>query len=359
MNNANPFYKAFELIGQTVVIAVGERIEYMNSSAEQVFGKNRVGEMLSGIFPTYLLNVQASSFASTMLVGTQSFGVSVMAIPEDNTRVFVMTPRASFDTDNALVLSHLRNELMNIRMATAQLFALGQSSSDPTLLESSGMLNRSYHSIKRLVDNLSVIRLLGLGELPFAPRNFDLTEACRDILDSLGYMMGERSPTLRFSAAEHYRIVGDRMLIELLLMNLLVNSIEHCTPDNTVSVSLLRTNKSIILGVSDNGSGIEQGGLAGIFDSFRRSTELPGAEQGCGMGLSIVQGIAELHGGAVIIESRGKGLGTSVRVTLSDNANARVRFSDGYLRTDDLKNRLLTQCSSILPDGCFSEEPDK
>src|SRR5207253_790553 len=72
-----------------------------------------------------------------------------------------------------------------------------------------------------------------------------------------------------------------------------------------------------VLTVRDTGIGIEPALLPQVFDSFSQGDQtLARSRGGLGLGLSIVQGLVDLHGGQVSVESAGPGQGTTVRITL-------------------------------------------
>ena len=143
--------------------------------------------------------------------------------------------------------------------------------------------------------------------------------------------------------------------MQQLLLNLLSNSIIHCPQKGRIYVSLLRTDKNLILSVDDNGDGIKEDELAYAFERYRHETDFT-KPQGAGMGLAVVRGIAELHKGAVIIESRGESMGTSVRVMLSLDIPLSEKMNSprpDYERED--MRLILSELSYCLPLKSFSE----
>jgi CheY-like chemotaxis protein len=69
--------------------------------------------------------------------------------------------------------------------------------------------------------------------------------------------------------------------------------------------------------VSDTGAGIEPALLAELFEPFVQGQRtLARTEGGLGLGLALVKGVAELHGGTVAAESAGPGMGSTFRVRL-------------------------------------------
>ncbi len=109
----------------------------------------------------------------------------------------------------------------------------------------------------------------------------------------------------------------DPARFQQILWNLLSNAIKFSHAGGTIRVSLRREGPRLKLSVQDFGQGISADFLPQLFDRFTQS-DSPGNRRhgGLGLGLSIVQHLAELHGGTVFAESAGAGMGTTLRVEL-------------------------------------------
>ena len=99
-----------------------------------------------------------------------------------------------------------------------------------------------------------------------------------------------------------------------MLRNLLDNAVRYTPEGGDVTASVETFGQAVILRITDGGPGISSGLQQRVFDRFYRVAG--SGQQGCGLGLSIVLRIAELHGGTVNFEG-GAGKGTfAVIVTL-------------------------------------------
>ena len=113
----------------------------------------------------------------------------------------------------------------------------------------------------------------------------------------------------------------DRTLLQRALYNLIDNALAHTSGDGAeIALSAARENGVVAVTVADTGCGIAPEHLPRVFDRFyrcdrsRTATTATGNTAGAGLGLSIVQSIARLHGGGATITSRA---GRGTRVTLS------------------------------------------
>jgi two-component system sensor histidine kinase KdpD len=94
----------------------------------------------------------------------------------------------------------------------------------------------------------------------------------------------------------------DERLLEHALLNLLLNAKAYSAKDTTITVQIEKNDNKILIKVLDQGAGIPEDKLEVIFDKFYR---LPGSPTGgVGLGLSIVKGIMEAHGGHVYAHNR-------------------------------------------------------
>ena len=110
-----------------------------------------------------------------------------------------------------------------------------------------------------------------------------------------------------------FKIEADLKLLEHLLTNLIDNAIKY--NNDSGKVYLKNTETSFI--IEDTGFGISEDDKAKVFEQFYRIKESAHI-QGSGLGLSIVKGIADLHGWQLDIESE-LGKGTGFIVCLENN----------------------------------------
>ena len=95
-------------------------------------------------------------------------------------------------------------------------------------------------------------------------------------------------------------VLGDRDRLAVALDALLENAVAHTAPGDRIGVSARLEGLAAVLAVSDSGSGIQDADLQRIFQRFARAEPYRSRQSGgLGLGLAIVQAIAEAHGGSV------------------------------------------------------------
>ena len=101
---------------------------------------------------------------------------------------------------------------------------------------------------------------------------------------------------------------GNALLLRELMNNLIDNAIRYTPASGHITVGIRLENKTVIFYVQDNGIGLAAESQALVFERFYRV--LGTQQEGCGLGLTIVQEIAERHGATVTVTSEGEGEGT-------------------------------------------------
>ena len=96
------------------------------------------------------------------------------------------------------------------------------------------------------------------------------------------------------------KVLGDGLRLQQVIWNLLSNAIKFTPAGGSIVVTLEQVNSQAQIRVSDTGIGIPNDFLPYIFDRFRQAdSSKTRANQGLGIGLSLVRYLVELHGGTV------------------------------------------------------------
>jgi signal transduction histidine kinase len=122
-------------------------------------------------------------------------------------------------------------------------------------------------------------------------------------------------------------VLGDRDRLAVALDALLENAVAYTTPGDRIEVSARLEDGGVVLAVADSGCGIQDSDLRRIFQRFGRAEPHRSRPTGgLGLGLAIVQAIAEAHGGSVTVQSTfGHGSEFEVHLPLAPAAAAGAR----------------------------------
>ncbi len=141
-----------------------------------------------------------------------------------------------------------------------------------------------------------------------------LVESCCNILRHTAEMKGL---TLKVELAGNLpELLADKRACKQMLLNVISNAIKFTEAGGRVTVSAKVDDGNMVFTVSDNGIGIPEKDLPRLGNPFVQAASCyDRSHEGAGLGLSVVQGLAKLHGGALKLEST-LGEGTTARIIL-------------------------------------------
>lgn len=126
----------------------------------------------------------------------------------------------------------------------------------------------------------------------------------------------EAGLSLSFEASKDLVVPADPVLFNRAIANLVSNALRHTPAGGQIRITARADGAEVAIAVSDTGCGIPAAHLPLVFERFHRvDSARTSVDGGVGLGLSIVQSIARLHGGRAEVESV-EGQGTTVRVVL-------------------------------------------
>jgi len=168
--------------------------------------------------------------------------------------------------------------------------------------------------ISHLVEGLLLLSRADAGVLRIDRRPVDMAELLEEVYWRLKVLADARSVQLDLEELQPAFMNGDRERLRQLLVNILENGIKYTNPGGKVTVSLRHEKKSLTLLITDTGIGIQPEERERIFQPFYRAPEVI-SERGAGLGLSIANSIAAMHGGRIDVDSN-PGKGSAFRITI-------------------------------------------
>ncbi|MNP32575.1 Sensor kinase CusS [compost metagenome] len=118
------------------------------------------------------------------------------------------------------------------------------------------------------------------------------------------FALSAQEKRIDLSVVGSARVLGDRLMIQRAISNLLSNALRHCPPGETVSLLIECGATEVSLLVSNPGTGIEAQHLPHLFERFYRVDSSRSRAQGStGLGLAIVRSIMSLHQGVAQVQS--------------------------------------------------------
>ncbi len=210
------------------------------------------------------------------------------------------------------------------------------------------MLRHTQYSLLYIAQNLGELGAGAANEAPYTFRAVDVNELCGKLADTVSVLTDTTGITLTFKKCKtDVVLTADYSKLERMLLNLLANSFLHCDKGGKVTLSVDKNDDYVILAVSDNGHGVSNDTMPILFEDFVREIDGYEPKKGVGLGISVAESIARMHGGSIIITSSHE-KGTVATVSLPRGGSA-VLASDIRSDYDDLKmHNVLTALSSVL-----------
>ena len=179
-------------------------------------------------------------------------------------------------------------------------------------------IERNALAQARLVEDLLEVSRFATGKFVLEKQEIDLVAVVNQAVEMIQPVAAARQIEVeKHFAPSTQPSVGDAARLQQIVWNLLSNAVKFSATGGRVIVSLRRDGDVDELVISDAGVGIDPAFLPNVFDPFRQAdASSTRAHGGLGLGLAIVQRIAEMHGGHVKAASLGTGLGATFTVRL-------------------------------------------
>lgn len=224
----------------------------------------------------------------------------------------------------ALLAHELRNPLAPIRYAL-ELMKNARLSGEQRSA-ALGTIERQAMHMSRLLDDLLDVSRITRGKLELKKQRTELSSVIATALETARPMLDGKRHQLKVTVpSTPVWLEGDPVRLAQLFSNLLINAAKFTNANGNVEINAVRDARSVLVRVRDNGIGIPPDMLPRVFAMFSQG---PGAfsraDGGLGVGLSLVRGLAALHGGTVEAHSDGLGLGSEFSVRLPIAAKAAV-----------------------------------
>ena len=220
-------------------------------------------------------------------------------------------------------MSHEFKTPLNIILATTQMINKGIENNFIIPVEGFALkkyinsIKQNSYRLLRLINNLIDITKIDSGFYKLNLENHDIVSIVEDITISVAQYVENKGINLIFDTEIEEKVIAcDPDKIERIMLNLLSNAIKYTNINGKIKVDMKLGKDDILVYVRDNGIGIPEDKIKGIFDRFIQvDNELTRRNQGNGIGLSLVKSLVELHEGKINASSK-LGEGTEIIFTL-------------------------------------------
>ncbi|PCC71998.1 PAS domain S-box-containing protein [Nannocystis exedens] len=215
----------------------------------------------------------------------------------------------------ALLAHELRNPLAPIRNGLEAL----RLSDDPAIQEhAQAVMDRQLGHMVRLIDDLLDISRISRNKMELRRARVVLADVVNNAIETARPFIDAARHTLEVSLPPRPVVLdADLTRLAQVFSNLLTNSAKYTPPGGHIRLTAERSNGEVSVVVRDDGIGIPRAALTSIFDMFSQiDRSIERSNGGLGIGLALVKGLVEMHGGTVTCDSAGPGMGSAFTVTL-------------------------------------------
>jgi signal transduction histidine kinase len=216
------------------------------------------------------------------------------------------TEMARLKSDFVANVSHdLKTPLSLIRMF-AETLELGRVPDEATRREYYAVITRESERLTRLIDNVLDFSRIEGGRRRYALAPAAVEPLVHEVLEAFRYPLAQQGFKVEVDVAPDLpEVRADAEAVKQALANLVDNAIKYSAERRRLAVRARAAPGGVAIEVADDGVGIPPGELGRIFEKFYRvgASETQG-RRGSGVGLALVQHVAEAHGGRIAVESR-------------------------------------------------------
>ena len=243
-------------------------------------------------------------------------------------------------------LATLAHELRN--PLAPMVNALGLMRSPQATKETTGqaqdIIQRQLSHMIRLVDDLLDVSRISRGKLTVRREPIELARVLENAVDTVSPLLEREQQSLSLDIPERPIFMqADPVRLSQVFANLLNNASRYTQSGGRIALAARVSGNAAEVTVTDNGKGIAEEDLAGIFNMFAQDQDAGQRVQaGLGVGLALAKRLVELHGGSIEAASPGAGKGSTFTVRLPVKAAL----------TSEHERRLATPAKAAVPGNC-------
>ena len=197
------------------------------------------------------------------------------------------------------VVSHdLRNPLWVIDLQARELLHSSASANLPALREGAALTKRAVAQMTSLIDNLLDLAAIEAGRLALRVQPVAVRPTVEEALVTLRPLAEANALTLVAELDDTASMLADRDRFYQVLSNLIGNAVKFTPAGGRITLRAEPREREVMFTVADTGPGIPPAELADIFVRYSR-TDRAEQRKGVGLGLFVVKGIVEMHGGQI------------------------------------------------------------
>ena len=209
----------------------------------------------------------------------------------------------------------------------------------PKVLKKLSVIDQNANRLLNLINQLLDFRKAEYDLLQLTVSQGNIVRFSKEVYLYFREMAKSKDIKYKFKYSEEEILFPfDRNKIEIVLCNLISNSIKYCSAGDTITVEVVRQGNYCVITVKDTGIGMEANNLEKIFNRFFQIKSAESAKMiGSGIGLAFSKKIIELHQGTIEVTSE-KNVLTEFTIKLPLDINySEAEIDNNFINTDNIK----------------------
>jgi signal transduction histidine kinase len=217
-------------------------------------------------------------------------------LKERNEKLLSSSKYSELGMMSAGIAHEINNPLAVIQARTTQLLRVYRNPEKQKDLADG--LQQILYTSERINRTIQGVREFVHQDEKGHPVEVSLKDLVDDVLAFTGQRMKNHGVNLRFYGLENFSVVGNKIQLEQIILNLLNNSFDaiEFLPDKWIEVSVHQDGDKVQIYFKDSGDGIPEDIASKMMEPFYTTKDLG---KGTGLGLALAKGIAEKHGGTL------------------------------------------------------------
>ena len=315
MENASNIGNLFAFSNDPVIVSEEGVIKYMNPSALTLFGWNFMYKPLQSLIPDQIMDVDSDSYVASAFINGNIMTVTCSTIDHCKLYCFTQPSAQADETIIHSVSSAMRELTSGIKTNADLLKSYSLQTKDITLQKYAAVLNHYTAKLKRLVNNYTLCANIKEKKQPFNPTMCSVNQILGELSKELSEITIPRNIVVKFHPGDDIFTAVDEELLSQLLINLISNSLNHMPNGGNIDLRVRLIGNYVVFLVEDNGTGIPENVMKDVFKAYTMPMNLGAGSFGTGLGMSVADAVAKIHGGSMIVESKpGNGTRISIKI---------------------------------------------
>lgn len=164
---------------------------------------------------------------------------------------------------------------------------------------------KNANHMEKLMNDLKLTYQLEAGAVPFAPLETRIVRFLKELFIDIANDPAFSNREIEFeSSLQELTIAVDPGLMRRAVGNIVINALVHNPADTKVRITVSKSpDSSLSISICDNGNGMDEAELSGLWSRYYRGTSTKERPEGSGLGLAIAKQIIMLHGGDIFVKS--------------------------------------------------------